>query len=138
MDQFLFQDLPEEKRVAQLDALSEGAEEKEYAVFLSQDELAARKSQFTSLAIQEAKLLDKKADALAEIKAELAPIQAEKKEVLGEIKSGTIRETGICYKMVDQENKQVGFYNKKGQLIEQRPMTFDDRQFRLKPAANDM
>lgn len=43
MDMFLFQDLPEEKRVTQLEALSEGAEEKNYAVFLTPEELAERK-----------------------------------------------------------------------------------------------
>lgn len=138
MDQFIFQDLPEEKRAAQLDALSEGAEEKEYAVALTQEELAVRKTKFASLAIKEAKILDAKADAIAEFKDELKPIVTEKGHVLDEIKSGTIRETGICYKMVDQTNKEVGFYNKRGQLVEQRPMTFDDRQFRLKPAANDV
>ena len=137
MDQFLFQDLPEEKRVAQLDALCEGSEERDYAVHLTQDELAVRKSKFASLAIQEAKILDRKADAMADFKAELTPVRDEKVKVLGDIKSGTIRETGICYKMIDRVARVVGYYNKRGQLVEQRPMTFDDNQTVLKIAANN-
>ena len=136
MDQFLFQDMPEDKRAGHLESLAEGMEERDYTVFLTQDELAMRKSQFTTLAIQEAKLNDKKAEYLADMKAELKPIVTEKSTLLNEIKSGSIQEVGICYKMIDRETKQVGYYNKRGQLVEQRPMTFDDRQFNLKLASN--
>jgi hypothetical protein len=132
MDSFLFQEMPEEKRAQHLEALSEGAEEKEYSVFLTQEELAERKSRFTSLAIQEAKLNDKKKDFLDEIKMEMKPISTEKAVLLDEIKSGTIRQTGVCYKMVDFETKMVGYYNKRGQLVEQRPMAMDDRQKTMK------
>ncbi len=125
----------EEKRAQNLEALSEGAEEKDYSVFLTPEELAERKSRFTSLAITEAKLNDKKKEFLDEIKMEMKPIQTEKAGLLDQIKSGTIRETGICYKMVDQENKMVGYYNKRGQLVEQRPMTMDDRQMTIKMAS---
>lgn len=135
MDQFLFQDMPEEKRAQNLEALSEGAEEKDYSTFLTPEELAERKSRFTSLAIQEAKLNDKKKEFLDEIKMKMKPIQTEKAGLLDVIKSGTVRETGICYKMVDQVNKMVGYYNKRGQLVEQRPMTMDDRQMTIKMAS---
>lgn len=135
MDQFLFQDMLEEKRAQNLEALSEGAEEKDYSVFLTPEELAERKSRFTSLAITEAKLNDKKKEFLDKIKMEMKPIQTEKAGLLDVIKSGTIRETGICYKMVDQESKMVGYYNKRGQLVEQRPMTMDDRQMTIKMAS---
>ena len=127
--------MPEEKRAQNLEALSEGAEEKDYSVFLTPEELAERKSRFTSLAITEAKLNDKKKEFLDEIKMEMKPIQTEKAGLLDQIKSGTIRETGICYKMVDQESKMVGYYNKRGQLVEQRPMTMDDRQMTIKMAS---
>lgn len=132
MDQFLFQELPDEKRAQQLEALSEGAEERDYSVFLTPEELAERKSQFTTLAIKEAKLNDAKKQFLDEIKMELKPIQSEKDGLLQEIKTGTIRETGICYKMVDHNTKMVGYYNNRGQLVEQRPMTMDDRQLSIK------
>lgn len=127
--------MPEEKRAQNLEALSEGAEEKDYSVFLTPEELAERKSRFTSLAIQEAKMNDKKKEFMDEIKMEMKPIQTEKAGLLDQIKSGTIRETGICYKMVDQVNKMVGYYNKRGQLVEQRPMTMDDRQMTIKMAS---
>lgn len=134
MDQFLFQDLPEEKRMSQLEALSEGIEEKDYAIFLTQEELAERKTKFATLAIQEAKLNDRKKEILEEIKTEMKPISSEKQSVLDEIKSGTIREKGICYKILDETNRMVGYYNKRGQMIEIRPMTMDDRQLTLKAA----
>lgn len=136
MEQFLFQEMPEEKRAMKLESISEGMEQRDYSVFLTQEELTLKKAQFTSLAIQEARLVDKKNEFLIEIKAEIKPIQIEKTNLLDEIKSGTIQENGVCYKLVDMETKMVGFYNKRGQLVEQRPMTIDDRQLTIKAASN--
>lgn len=135
MDQFLFQDLPEELRASNLEALSEALEEKDYSVFLTQEELAERKSRFTLLAIQEAKLNDRKKEFLEEIKMELAPVKAEMTDLLDQIKSGTIRETGTCYKVIDQETRMTGYYNKRGQLVEQRPMNIEDHQLTIKMTA---
>lgn len=136
MEQFLFQDTPEKDRGLKLESIAEGMEKRDYAVWLTPDELTERKSKLTTLVIQEAKLLDKKADFLSEMKEEMRPIVEDKKAVLTEIKSGTVQENGICYKIMDENLKQVGFYNNRGQLVDQRPMTMDDRQMTLKIAVN--
>jgi len=59
MEQFILSNEPEHKRVASLEALSEGMEEMDYAVFLSQEELTARKHTLSTLVIQESRLQEK-------------------------------------------------------------------------------
>lgn len=45
-----------------------------------------------------------------------------------ELKAGGDWIKGECYKFVDEEEKMVGFYSPEGYLLEQRPMTQDERQ----------
>jgi hypothetical protein len=108
----------------------------DYPVILTQDEMTVRKSLLTALVIKESKINDKKAEVLAGFKAELKPIEVEKHAVLTELKSGSIQEKGICYKMVEHETRMVGYYNTRGQLVSQRPMTQEDGQKTIKMAVN--
>lgn len=136
MDQFLFQELEEKERASRLESISEGQEEQEYSLFLSQEELAERKDTLSRLVIQESAIADRKKEVLDEFKVELLPITTQKKEVLSEIKSGTVRTKGVVYKVLEEKARQVGYYNARGQLVMQRAMTTDDRQLILKPASN--
>lgn len=136
MDQFLFAELTDDQREQQLEAISEGKEEMDYSVLLTQEELTEKKSLLTTCVIKEARLADRKKEVLDEIKEELQPIIEEKKQLLTEIKSGTIQEKGVCFKVVDMNTHLVGYYNRKGMLVYQRPMTMDDRQKVIKMAAN--
>lgn len=136
MDQFLFTEFKEKERVSRLESISEGQEELEYSVFLTQEELAERKDNLSKLVIAESSLSDRKKEMLEQFKTELAPINSELKAVLSEIKSGTVRTTGIVYKVLDEPNNQVGLYNSRGQLVSQRAMLHSDRQLTIKPAVN--
>ncbi|MDR0384523.1 MAG: hypothetical protein LBH60_00420 [Prevotellaceae bacterium] len=42
----------------------------------------------------------------------------------------------ICYKFVDIDNRQTGYYNAEGDLIELRPATADELQPTLFPIRN--
>lgn len=136
MDQFLFQDLSEKERASRLEAISEGQEELEYSLFLTQEELAEKKDTLSRLVINESSIADRKKKMLEDLKAELLPVTTEKKAVLADIKSGTIRTKGLVFKVLDEPNKQVGYYNSRGQLVHQRPMMMSDRQLTIKPAVN--
>lgn len=137
MEQFLFQNEPEANRAMHLDANSDGAEEREYPIILTQEELAAEKSKFTTLAIKKAKLDDQKKQIVSEINAELKPIIKEKQETLAVIKNGTRTEKGICYKIIERETRMVGYYNRQGRLVDQRPMTMEDNQLTIARAVNE-
>jgi len=137
MDQFLFQNESESKRAMSLEAICEGMEEMDYANILTPDEMTVRKSQLTTLVIQEVKLNERKEKFMTELKAELKPIQTEKNQVIQELKAGSVQETGVCFKIIDDNTRMVGFYNSRGQLVHARPMTQEDGQRTLKLAVNN-
>lgn len=64
-------------------------------------------------------------------------------KMVGDIKSKSEYVKELCYKFVDQEARETGYYNKEGVLIESRPETRDEMvenifsMTRGKLAAND-
>jgi len=136
MEQFLYQDLPVEQRESRLEAISEGVETKEYAVFLSPEEQQSRQAELSRLIMQEERIADEKKEIVDEFKDRLKPVVSARKDLIGELKNGSRIEEGKVFKVLDEENKQVGFYNNRGQLVQQRPMTYDDRQLSIKHAVN--
>ena len=69
---------------------------------------------------------------LAEIKAEykgkIKPLQERITKLRDELKVGGDWIKGDCFKFVDEEEGMVGIYSPEGYLLEQRPMTQDERQ----------
>lgn len=53
------------------------------------------------------------------------------KDVADKLKSKIICVSEPCYKMVDAQTRQVGYYNKEGMLVYQRPARMAELQPRL-------
>lgn len=136
MDQFLYQEVPEDERASRLEAIAEGVEKKKYPLFLTHEEQQERQAELSKRVMAEAAIEDRKKEAMDEFKDELKPVVAAKKQILTELKSGSRIEEGEVYKVIDDQNLQVGYYNRRGQLVEQRPMNFNDRQLSIKHAVN--
>ncbi|MBO6117334.1 MAG: hypothetical protein J6P44_02200 [Bacteroidales bacterium] len=64
----------------------------------------------------------------SDFKGRMKPLKERKDKIVENIrmKSEFVREQ--CYKFIDQESKQVGFYNEDGDLIEERPAMADELQ----------
>lgn len=55
-------------------------------------------------------------------KADLKPLNEQKKELLDNIKKGSeYRENEECVKILDHEERMAGYYNKLGELVYSRP-----------------
>jgi hypothetical protein len=62
---------------------------------------------------------------IAEFKEELKHLLEKQKEFIKSLKEKAEKVKETCYKVVDKEEKQVGYYNKNGQLVSTR-IAFDD------------
>lgn len=131
MEQELFKNHSPEQKLEMLEANADSIEEMDYAVQLTQEELAESKTQFAQESIKEARLEDELKKIKDEYKEKLKPIKDDKKILLNEIKTGSRPEHGKVYKIVDQEEKMTGFYNNRGHLIYSRPMDKDERQLTI-------
>lgn len=128
MDRQLFENKSEHERIEMLDAQADGVEEMSYMIPLNQDELIVLKDDYTRQAIALSRLEDEKKEVLAEYKEKMDPIKEGMSEMLQTIKIGGKEEKGNCYKIIDYESGQVGYYNRKGLLVYQRPALEGERR----------
>ena len=78
--------------------------------------------------IQIADLEQELAEVRADYKGKIKPLQERVSKLRDELKVGGDWIKGDCFKFVDEDEGKVGIYSPEGYLLEQRPMTQDERQ----------
>ena len=63
---------------------------------------------------------EEKTAAMKDFKARLEPLTTERKKTLDGLKKKAEFVTERCFKFIDQEAREVGYYNENGDLIESR------------------
>jgi hypothetical protein len=106
-------------------------EEKGYMKPFSQDELLQMKEELSDVAINISDVKEEKKDAMDEFKARLKPLDIRKKEILKGLKNKAEYVTETCFKFLDEETREVGYYNAEGMLIESRPAYASELQGNL-------
>lgn len=116
------------KRTAFLLDNCDKAEEKSYMKRFTQEQLLQMKESLSETAIRINDIETEKRDIVAEFKARLKPLGEEKQRLLSGLKNKSELVKEQCYKFVDLELREVGFYNQDGDLIEARPAYADELQ----------
>lgn len=129
MDKFLFMEYAEgEARVNALDANSDAIEEITYTRRFSPDELADMRNRLADNSIEESDIEAKKKEEMDRFKDKLKPIQKAKTTLLSKLKTKTEQVTESCYKMINREERLVGYYNSDGELVSARPLNAQEMQ----------
>lgn len=103
-------------------------EEKGYMKPYTPEELQGHKENLANVSIEIAEVEAEKKAQDAYYKGQLKPLNEQRSQMVSNIKSKSEYVKEICYKFVDQEAKETGFYNADGDLIESRPATADELQ----------
>ena len=103
-------------------------EEKGYMKPYTPEELQGHKEMLANVSIEIAEIEAEKKAQDAYYKGQLKPLNEQRSQMVSNIKSKSEYVKEICYKFVDQEAKETGFYNADGDLIECRPATADELQ----------
>lgn len=120
MERELGKDLEQgKKRVAFLMDNCDAVEEKGYMKPFTPEELARMKESLSETA------------AMKDFKARLEPLTTERKKTLDGLKKKAEFVTERCFKFIDQEAREVGYYNENGDLIESRPAYSEELQTTL-------
>ena len=98
------------------------------AIRLTKKIINERRADLANVAIQKADLEQSLAEIRADYKGKIKPLEERIVKLRDELKAGGDWIKGDCFKFVDEEEKMVGFYSPEGYLLEQRPMTQDERQ----------
>lgn len=132
MDKYLGKDI--ENLVAREAFLKDNCdkvEEKGYMKPYTPEELQQRKEELANASIEIAEIEQEAKEAAAHYKGKLKPLKETRARMVGDIKSKSKYVKELCYKFVDQEARETGYYNKEGDLIESRPATADELQITL-------
>jgi len=129
MQRELGKDIQDPKsRIAFLTDNCDSIESKGYMKRFTPEQLQKMKESLSVNAIAINDIQEEQKAAVSDFKAQLRPIQEEQKEVLKGLKNKSEHVTERCFKFIDVENREVGFYNEDGELIESRPAYADEMQ----------
>lgn len=138
MEKQLFQEIPENKRAAYLQDNADTVEKLGYLRKFTPDEITEKKNQLSTIAIEIDDLEEEKKSVTAVFKTKLAPLNDSRKSLLKNIRMKAEHITENCFKFINQSDREVGYYNANGDLVESRKMLPEERQkglFSLNTAA---
>lgn len=106
----------------------DAVEQKGYMKRFTPDQLLKMKEDLSELAININDIELQKKETVKEFSDTLKPLIEEKKEILKGLKNKSEHVTERCFKFIDENTREVGFYNEDGELIESRPAYADELQ----------
>ncbi|MDR2928225.1 MAG: hypothetical protein LBV41_08525 [Cytophagaceae bacterium] len=129
MDKHLGLDIPEGKaRKDFLDSNCDSVEKVGYTRRFSAAELAELKENLSETAIEINDIEIEKREVAKGFKKQLDPLNETKVELLEKLKDKSEHVNENCYKFIDYEAREVGFYNADGELVYSRPIQPQEMQ----------
>lgn len=128
MQQILFANEPVGEREQYLKDNCDQIVERSYTRSFSQEDVNERRAELEQVSIQITELDDELAQVRADIKGRIKPLLERRAKILDELKARGEWVKGDVYKFVDVEEGKAGFYAPDGILIDERPITPDERQ----------
>ena len=129
MEKFLGIEYPEGKQREEfLDANCDAIEEIGYTRRFTSEELLKKKDSLSELAIEINDIEEEKKEARSVFKERLKPLNETKVKLLSELKNKSEYVNAPCYKIIDEVEREVGFYNKLGELVYSRPIQPQEMQ----------
>jgi hypothetical protein len=108
-------------RVDFLESNCDKVEEMGYMKRFTPEQLVQMKENLSETCIKINDVEDEKREVIKGFKEQLDPLSDERKRLLKGLKNKAEYITEECYKFVDLETREVGYYNQDGDLIHSRP-----------------
>ena len=107
---------------------ADAVEKKEYMRHYTPEELLKLKESLSETCISINDIEEELKEVKKEYKDRLEPLLNKKKEALEGLKKKAELVEEDCYKFIDEDAKEVGYYNQNGDLIESRPAYSEEIQ----------
>lgn len=120
MELEMFKDLSPAERKDMLDAQADEVTEELYLKPFDNDGAQKARERYCQLNLQLADIKAEEDEAKARFKEMRDPLKREADQILGNLKQGGVYVTGKLYKLIDKDERAVGFYNEDGDLVSQR------------------
>lgn len=112
--------LPQEQREEFLRNTCDGQESVSYTRIFTPEELAEQRELLTDASIMLADIERTKKEKLAEFKDQAKPWEDQKAKAIENLRTKSEVVEEECFKVIDDETKMVGFYNREGDLVSSR------------------
>lgn len=128
MKQQIYAELNAEERILALEGNNDGITKDKYKRKFSGTERNQRRSRYIDIDKEIAELNAELDEVKQSIKERKDPLVKEKNKIFEELMQGGVTVEGRLFKVVDEDAKEVGFYDESGQLVSQRGMDMEERQ----------
>jgi hypothetical protein len=106
----------------------EKVENRGYMKQFTPEQLQGHKENLAELSIEIEEVEDEKKASAKQFKNTLTSLVSQRREMVSKIRQKAEYVNELCYKFIDRENRETGYYNVDGDLIELRPSTADEMQ----------
>jgi predicted phage tail protein len=131
MEKELGKNISEQGRIKYLSSNCEKIEEMGYMKHFTQEQLVQMKETLSEVDIKLNDVQDELKEVKSEFKARIEPLADERKKLLQGLKNKAEYVTEPCYKFVNTDTKEVGYYNSEGDLIASRKAFQEELQGNL-------
>lgn len=128
MKDIMLADTPIEHRAQILRDSCDQIEERSYTRKFEQNEIDELRKEVSNVLILANNLEEELAGIKSDFKGKIKPLQERIGKILDELKSGGEYVKGECFKFIDAEAGEVGWYSPDGYLLESRAMKPEERQ----------
>lgn len=128
MKDIMLADTPIEQRAQIMKDSCDKIEERSYLSKYDQEETNLLRAELANVSIQLGTIQEELDGIKSDYKGKLKPLQERIDKILYNLKNGGEYVRGECYKFIDQEEERVGWYTPDGYLLEERPITQEERQ----------
>lgn len=128
MKDIMLAELPVEQRAQILKDSCDKIEERSYLSKYDQEETNLLRAELANVSIQLGTIQEELDGIKSDYKGKLKPLQERIDKILYNLKNGGEYVRGECCKFIDQEEERVGWYTPDGYLLEERPITQEERQ----------
>jgi hypothetical protein len=110
---------------------ADSSEEIGYMKPFTEEEILAMKDDLAEVSIEINDIEIEKKEVASTFKHKLEPLVDQKKETLKLIKNKAKFVKELCYKMIDQDEQMVTYYNSIGEIVESRRIRPDEKQLKI-------
>lgn len=129
MEKFIGQDIENlQERELFIKDNADAVENMGYSKPLKSSEIDRLKEQLTDACIKKQDLEEEKKTVVKEYQGEINGQKAIIKDCSEKLKSKSEYVMEPCYKLIDEDEKMAGYYNKEGMLVYERPARQDELQ----------
>jgi hypothetical protein len=108
-----------------------GVDERIIRKQLSDDELTEIKDEIASLSVKIQKLEEDKKALLEEYSGSIKPLRLELAQLVKKARSGYVESIYTCYLVPNHIDGIMSYYSEEGEVLEERPLTREERQLTI-------